>query len=356
MTSVERVRAAFEHRAPDRTPIFEYVMLSPVCDCVLGRRFMSYDEAPDAWLEYALETGYEKAVMKYARERVEIALRLGHDLLYVLPAPAPQAASPDHGLLPESAEERLALRNERDEKRLSLPMDARGFLVYECLLRAMEEADAQMELFVPAYTLGVWTDTDLMITMMTEPEIAHRHFELAADETLQYVRHYREYGIRMIGVGGDFAGNRPLISPRAYRDFIVPEVRRVSDAIHKCGAWAITASDGDVRPVLDDFLVSSRVDGYMEIDQRAGMEMADLKRAYGDRICLMGNVDCGNLMSFGTAEEIRAEVHRCLDEGYGNGGHIFTCSNAISASISPENYRALNDAYREHFGLSKAIW
>ena len=356
MTSVERVRAAFEHRAPDRTPIFEYVLLSPICDLALGRPFMSYDEAPDRWLGYALETGWERAVMKYARERVEIARRLGHDLLYVLPAPVPREDSGMAVPALSCAEERLAFRNDRDAERLSVPMDERGFFVYECLQRAMEETGEPLALFAPAYTLGIWTDTDLMMTMMTEPQIAHRHFSLAADEAIQYADRYREYGVRLIGVGGDFAGNRPLISPRAYREFIVPEVRRVADAVHQWGARAITASDGDVRPVLNDFLISAHVDGYMEIDQRAGMEMRDLKREYGDRICLMGNVDCGSLMSFGTAEEIRSAVHQCLDEGWGNGGHIFTCSNAISSSIPPENYRALNDAYREYFGLPKAVW
>ena len=45
----------------------------------------------------------------------------------------------------------------------------------------------------------------------------------------------RQIRVGMIGVGGDFAGNRPLISPRAYREFIVPEVRRVADAVHADG-------------------------------------------------------------------------------------------------------------------------
>jgi len=37
MTSRERVEAALNHRTPDRTPMFEYVLLSPLADAFLGR-------------------------------------------------------------------------------------------------------------------------------------------------------------------------------------------------------------------------------------------------------------------------------------------------------------------------------
>ena len=39
MTSRERVMAALGHRAVDRTPIFEYVLLAPVADVLLGRAY-----------------------------------------------------------------------------------------------------------------------------------------------------------------------------------------------------------------------------------------------------------------------------------------------------------------------------
>jgi hypothetical protein len=37
MTSRERIVAAFEHRDPDRTPIWEKLIKSPVSDEILGR-------------------------------------------------------------------------------------------------------------------------------------------------------------------------------------------------------------------------------------------------------------------------------------------------------------------------------
>ena len=43
----------------------------------------------------------------------------------------------------------------------------------------------------------------------------------------------------------------------------------------------------------------------------------------------------------------------CLRAGRGNGGHIFCCSNAITASVPFANYLALVNAYRERFGLPR---
>jgi len=97
------------------------------------------------------------------------------------------------------------------------------------------------------------------------------------------------------------------------------------------------------------------VDGYIEIDRFAGMDLARLKREYGDRVTFYGNMDCGNTLSFGSPEVIRAETVRCIEDGLGSGGHIFCASNAITASVSLENYLAMVNAYRDFFGLSRLV-
>ena len=56
MTSRERVEAALQHRAPDRTPVFEYVLLSPVADHLVGR---PYANDPQHWEALRHELGWE---------------------------------------------------------------------------------------------------------------------------------------------------------------------------------------------------------------------------------------------------------------------------------------------------------
>lgn len=355
MTSRERVEAALRHQEPDRTPYFEYVLLSPVADALLGRK---YAADPANWEILLKEKGWEGAIRQMAVDRLDLAQRLGHDLLYVTPNPLPP--SENNGPVPLMNEpsddpvERLRRRNEA-ARQAPPRMPDEAFLIYVHLQEEMRRRGMDLPILAPAYAHGVWTDVDLMQTMLLAPEVAHEHFALATCRALATIEVYVSLGIEQIGVGGDFAGNLPLISPQAYRRFIVPEVRALSRAIHAAGHWAVNASDGNLWPVIEDFLFGCEVDGYLEIDLFAGMDLRELKRLYGERITFYGNLDCGNMLSFGTPEEIRQHTLDCLEAGWGNGGHILCASNAITASVPLENYLAVVRTYRERFGLPSSL-
>lgn len=349
MTSRERVLAALGHREPDRTPNFEYVLLSPLADIFLGR---PYAGDPKNWPDIVQEKGWEGAVRQNAIDRLELAVRLGHDMMYVPPPPArnqgKQSLSPA-GPATGDPVENVRRRNETTAEAPSPSKET--FLVYSCLKEEMQRREIDLPILAPAYVHGVWTDTDLMQTMLLAPEVAHAHFRLATERSLHLVDEYLSLEIDQIGVGGDFAGTRTIISPAMYREFIVPQVRKLSQRIHRGNAYAINASDGNLWPVIEDFLLGCEVDGYIEIDMHAGMDMCKLKASYGDRITLYGNLDCGNVLSFGTPDEARRHTTECLEAGMGNGGHVLCASNAITASVPLENYLAVIEAYRDMFGL-----
>ena len=351
MTSRQRVEAALRHREPDRTPIFEYVLLSPIADAILGR---PYANDPAHWPSLVRERGWQAAVRQLAVDQLDLAARLGHDMLYVTPnPPEPRANEPQpEPLPPDDPVERLRQRND-DAQAAFDPHDDKPFLVYTFLKDEMRRRGLDLPLLAPGYGHGVWTDVDLMQTMMLAPEVAREHFRLATRRVLASVERYVALGIEQIGVGGDFAGNRPLISPQAYREFIVPEVRQVSRAAHAAGRVAINASDGNLWPVIDDFLFGCEADGYIEIDRHATMDLRRLKAIYGDRFTFYGNLDCGNILSFGGIDDVRQHVIECLEAGLGGGGHVLCSSNAITASVPLENYLTVVHTYRDFFGLAR---
>lgn len=361
MTSRERIEAALSHREPDRTPVFEYLLFSPVADAVLGHDYIDFGGDLNSWMRMANGMGWEQALRRYASDRLTLADKLEHDMLYVVPNPVEEDLKklessdecPAHlDLQKDDPVERLRTRNELErEKPKHLNEDR--FLVYHYLLEEMGKRDMDLPIKAPAYAHGIWTDVDLMQTLLLEPEIAHEHFELATGRAMKLVGRYLEIGIKQIGIGGDFAGNRLLISPDSYSEFIVPQLMILSKKIHESGGWAINASDGNLWPVIEDFLINSGVDGYIEIDSRAGMDLKLLKEKYGDRITLYGNMDCGNVLSFSSTEEIRKNTIECLENGWGGGGHIFTASNAITESVSLANYLAMVNAYRDVFNLRR---
>ncbi len=354
MSSRERVDAALGHREPDRTPFFEYVLLPPVASQILGRPYVDYAGDSGGWQRAVQELGWDDAVRRYAHDRLDLAQRLGHDMLYVVPNPLPprrpSGAAAPADVPPDDPVERVRLRNGRAREYDPTPAPD-SLLVFHVLREEMRRRVLDLPLLAPAYAHGIWTDTDLMMTLVLEPEVAREHFRQATRRSLAAINAYATVGVEQFGIGGDFAGTRLMISPHAYREFIVPEMRILSRRIHTLGGRAINASDGDLWPVIEEFLLDTEVDGYLEIDMHAGMDLRRLKSAYGDRVTLYGNMDCGTILSFATPDEIRRVTRECLDAGRGNGGHIFCCSNAITASVPLGNYLAMVDEYRRQSGL-----
>ena len=77
------------------------------------------------------------------------------------------------------------------------------------------------------------------------------------------------------------------------------------------------------------------------VDQAELDTIEQVKRDYGEQLCLMGNLDLDHLMTFGTPEQIAAEVRRlCETIGHGGGFILSTCNILIDA-IPPENALAM---------------
>ncbi|MHB9033465.1 MAG: uroporphyrinogen decarboxylase family protein [Anaerolineae bacterium] len=354
MNSRERIQAAFSHKTPDRTPIFEYVLLSPLADIFLGHLHAG---DPDNWAQVQARLGWREFVRQMASDLVDLAVRLEHDMLYAIPNPpqprakqAPEIAT----VLPDDPVERLALRNAQRAGQIGIAEES--LLVYIDIQAEMRRRGVDLPILAPAYAHGIWTDTDLMQTMLLDPGTAHEHFQLTTRQAVAMAEAYLQLGIELIGVGGDIAGNDPLISPGMYHSFIMPEVRQVVQRVHAGGARAVTASDGNLWPIIDDWLLGCGVDGYLEIDYHAGMTLERLKPRFGDRVTFLGNLDPGLTLSFAPPAEVRQATIACLQAGEGNGGHILCCSNAITASVPLENYLAMVNAYRDYYCLPHFIY
>jgi uroporphyrinogen decarboxylase len=71
------------------------------------------------------------------------------------------------------------------------------------------------------------------------------------------------------------------------------------------------------------------------------MDIALLKRKYGDRLCLIGNVDCGNTLTHGSPSEVTTEACHVIDSAAQAGGLILGSSNSIHDGVKLENFLAM---------------
>jgi uroporphyrinogen decarboxylase len=95
-------------------------------------------------------------------------------------------------------------------------------------------------------------------------------------------------------------------------------------------------------------IVDSGIDCLDPIDPQGGMDLAEVKAKYGDRIAVKGNVDCVHLMSFGTPDEVVEATKEALRKGMPGGGYILSSSNSIHSAVKPENYKAMLDTLKEY--------
>jgi len=147
---------------------------------------------------------------------------------------------------------------------------------------------------------------------------------------------------------GDIADNHgPFMNRRTYRRIFYPHHRRTYRAVRKKGGLVILHTDGDVRPILKDF-IDAGITALQPIDAVAGMNVIELKPLYGDRIAFIGNIDNTNTLPFGTTEDVRREVMAKMAVAGQGGGYICGSSHSVPDSVPVENYMALVNTVRRY--------
>jgi len=129
-----------------------------------------------------------------------------------------------------------------------------------------------------------------------------------------------------------------------FDEFVTPYLAQLISGYREMGFYVIKHTDGNIMPILDS-LVSTKPHALHSIDPQGGVDLADVKRRVGDRVCLIGNVNCG-LLQTGTEEEVESDVRRALAQGMPGGGYVFGSSNCIYTGMSLERYQKMLDIWR----------
>lgn len=191
-------------------------------------------------------------------------------------------------------------------------------------------------------------EVELFKDMIRNPDFVERMSEMARKYAVRYVKNCIDLGVDIIFNTGDYAVTQaPFLSRELSKRFLIPGLKQLADLTHSRGLPFLEHSDGNLMPIVD-LIVETGIDGLHPIDPIAGMDLGVMKSKYGDRITLMGNVDCGNLLSHGTKEQVRQAVKDCIKKAGKGGGYICMSSNTIHGAVNPENYVAMIQAIREY--------
>jgi hypothetical protein len=381
MNSKERVQRAFAHHEPDRVPIFELTIDNPTAGQVLGRPNLCGfgGRARGVAQNEALMAG---RVDGYHRQRVADEIELWRALdLDVYPNAYPVAREP---LIPEQIEENAWRFTDPVTGQWSLcrylpesdiydqvdsSLNQGGLAALARLTEALEATTpglddwdfAPVETFVrelgqDRFVMGTadveigstwdWAE-HFLVGLIKAPDLIHRYLDARLRITLMLLKACLERGVDGVHGGYDWAHkNGPMFSPKHFRTFVFPRLRQITDLCHRYDVPYVKHTDGNVNSLLDG-MIEAGVDGFQAIEPGAGMDIAQLKRDYGERLTLIGNVDCSTMLVDGPLEAVRAETARVIRAAAPGGGFLLSTSNSVHPGVKPEYYLAMLGTARE---------
>lgn len=185
-------------------------------------------------------------------------------------------------------------------------------------------------------------------SMMSWTEWLYEDFDRAkqkaqeqVDQALTYAEAYQKHGgLDGFALCSDYCFNtQPFLSPEIFSDVITPYLAKLCKGYRDMGFYTIKHTDGNIMPILDQ-LVQAEPHAIHSLDPQGGVDIAEVKRLYGDRVCLIGNVNCG-LLTSGTDEEVMESARYCIKHGMPGGGYIFSTSNCAFTGLPLERYELM---------------
>jgi uroporphyrinogen decarboxylase len=384
MTSKERILTAFAHKEPDRVPIYE-LAITPQVQCgLLGLPPTNHENEMRLDIKAWQEGKRDELVYDRIKRELEAHRLLRFDMMVIRPCmPAgggffPKEVEPhvwlyDDGqghwtrsvfepgadvLFPQDCHlmhTRLdGLRENVENMERGLEGKSDQELVDDTSYDALKYVLAnEKNMFILGHadvtcpTIGPWI-TLYLEALIEAPDLVQRYMQATMRGELAHLRRQLELGVDgVVGANDWYSKKGPLMSPRMFREFVMPYLKQVVDEVHKAGKPFIKHLDGNTRVNWQELWVELGIDGYHAIEPTAGMDIGELKQLFGSHLTVLGNIDCGHTLTEGAEEEIISEVKRILRVASPGGGHVFSSSNALHGKVPVKNVWTMVNAVRE---------
>jgi uroporphyrinogen decarboxylase len=361
MTNRERMRITLNHEVPDRIPSTMYARGE--VQRALMRRFGAADF--DAVLDLLGARLYKDVSLKIRDE--EFDSRTNRLLEGDLPYAGNRFIFHDERTFEDQwGVIRRVGRDWRYVQHISGPLcDESRFSGYRFPVKEQIEGERELserivrlkeqDLFVRAYIPNPYKTAwylrgmeNLLSDYILEPEFVEKLYEKIYRFYTEMLQAYTRAGVDMIAIEGDIAmQDRILVGAERWRVFDKPVLKQLIDDSKAVNpdVSVFFHSDGDLTEVLGDLIEI----GFTVIDsmQPECMDLAAVKREYGDRMVLHG---CGSLqqvLPFGTVQDCRDEVLRLIEQCGYNGGLVLRPSNMIGPDVPTENIIAWFETVRD---------
>jgi len=188
---------------------------------------------------------------------------------------------------------------------------------------------------IPACISMFYKDPELIEDMA-------EHWEFFTIEAVKDAVETLKHRIDMVFWWEDMAERHgPCISPKLYREFLLPHYRKVAGFLRKNKIDRILMdSDGNIRPLLD-LIVKAGITGLWPLEVNAGMDAIAIREEYGNSLFLMGNLDKRELAKGG--EAMRREVDSKVPKLKEIGGYVPGVDHLVHVEFTFRNFKEYAD-------------
>lgn len=181
---------------------------------------------------------------------------------------------------------------------------------------------------------GSKTFSDAKKFLYTEPVLAHKLLEKITLSTINYLKGQIEAGADIIQIFDSWAG---ILSPEQYKEFALPYIARICDAINEVPITVFAKGAFFVRKELGELNCQT-------IGLDWNMDIAESRALVGSGKTLQGNLDPCVLYS---KDEIIVAKTKEMLQAFGPDRHIANLGHGVYPDIDPEKVKLFVDTVKE---------
>lgn len=336
---INQLLKAFRLEKPDRVPYLEYWVTSiEIIEHILGRKAKFMELSKEK--KQASSTLGAQIVPE---DMIQFAKRTGMDAIGVTFVWRP-------GNIFRSASDGTqhyvdgSIKNWEDLKTMESPPEINEELKnLDHYLEAAEGTSIGVYPSVSSFFDGTYLaigTQDFMLTLYDDRKFLEALMDIILEYYAQVTEAVSRYDeIPFVFINDDIAYKDGLmIHPDMFRELFVPRMERMLSPVKSKDKTITYHTDGNLKQVLP-ILIDLGFSAIHPIEPAAN-NIYELKKQFGDRVCLVGNIDT-TLLAYGTKEQIEEDVMEHIQRLSPSGGYVVSAGNSIMEGIPPENFLTL---------------
>ena len=139
------------------------------------------------------------------------------------------------------------------------------------------------------------------------------------------------------------SGSITLASVDLFKKYALPFIKEATALAKDAGVLTMLHSCGKERALVE--LVANETDldcvNPLEIPPMGDCDLGEIKKSFGDKISLMGNIHTTDVMLYGSVDDVKAACKKAIDDAAYNGGFILSTGDQCGRDTPEENIRAM---------------